>query len=393
VDLSTKRLVALITVVTVWLVAPPGEGPDTRLPAVVLAATQRPAEPEVGCAACLVVDDHGRTLWGRGAHETRSIASTTKMMTALVVRREATLEEEVTVSAAAAAVPEGKLSLQAGESFNVQELLYGLLLNSSNDAAVALAEHVSGSVEGFVALMNEEARRIGADESNFTTPHGLDALDHYSTASDLALIGEKLLEDEVLAEIVGTQEATISGSRRVVSLENTNLLLGSYPGALGIKTGFTASAGNVLVSAAERDGRRLIAVALGSADTFADSRAMLDYGFAVLRRGIVLRAGTPVGGVLFDTLGSSGIVAAKTLRGITDPSEVRLFFEPSEDLRAPIAAGTSVGTITIGDGDKDVGEVDAVTTSSIDDEEDQGWPAGVFETLLSGAASILPGEG
>ena len=109
---------------------------------------------------------------------------------------------------------------------------------------------------------------------------------------------------------------------------------------------------------------------------------MLDYGFAVLRRGIVLRAGTPVGGVLFDPLGASGIVAAKTLRGLTDPSEVRLFFEPSDDLRAPIAAGTSVGTITVGDGDGNVGEVDAVTTVPIDGEEESGWAAGMFETLL-----------
>ena len=120
---------------------------------------------------------------------------------------------------------------------------------------------------------------------------------------------------------------------------------------------------------------------------------MLDYGFAVLRRGIVLRAGTPVGGVLFDTLGASGIVAAKTLRGITDPSDVQLVFEVSDDLQAPIAAGTSVGTITVGDGDRNVGEVDAVTTVQIDGEEERSWAAGVFETLLDGAASILPGEG
>ena len=375
------------------LVLLPAERKEAPWTGVALAAAGAPADPEVGCAACLVVDDHGRTLWGRAAHETRSIASTTKMMTAIVVRREAALDEEVTVSAAAAAVPEGKLSLQAGETFNVQELLYGLLLNSSNDAAVALAEHVSGSTPGFVALMNEEARRIGAEDTNFTTPHGLDASGHFSTAADLAVIGEELLKDEELAEIVATADATISGSRRTVALENTNLLLETYPGAVGIKTGFTASAGNVLVSAAERKGRRVIVVALGSADTFADSRVMLDYGFAVLRRGIVLRAGTTVGGVLFDPLGSSDIVADKTLRGLTDPSEVQLFFEEADDLRAPVAAGTSVGTITVADGDRNVGEVDAVTTVPIDGEEESGWAAGMFETLLRGAASILPGEG
>jgi serine-type D-Ala-D-Ala carboxypeptidase (penicillin-binding protein 5/6) len=393
VDLSTKRLVFLVIVATLLLATLPGERKEAPWTGVALAAAQMPADPEVGCAACLVVDDHGRTLWGRVPHETRSIASTTKMMTAIVVRREVALDEEVTVSAAAAAVPEGKLSLQAGETFNVQELLYGLLLNSSNDAAVALAEHVSGSVEGFVALMNDEARRIGAEDTNFTTPHGLDASGHYSTAADLALIGEELLKDEELAEIVATAHATISGSRRTVSLENTNLLLETYPGAVGIKTGFTASAGNVLVSAAERKGRRIIAVALGSADTFADSRVMLDFGFAVLRRGIVLRAGTPVGGVLFDPLGASDIVAARTLRGLTDPSEVQLFFEPSDDLQAPVPAGTSVGTITVAEGDRNVGEVDAVTTVPIDGEEEPGWAAGMFETLLRGAASILPGEG
>jgi D-alanyl-D-alanine carboxypeptidase (penicillin-binding protein 5/6) len=361
-------------------------------PETALAAAAGVPEPEVGCAACLVVDDHNKVLWGRADGERRAIASTTKMVTALVVRDEAGLEEEVTVSAAAAAIPEGKLSLQAGETFNVEELLYGLLLNSSNDAAVALAEHVSGSTEAFVALMNEEAARLGAGDTHFTTPHGLDATDHYSTAADLARLGAALLEDPVLARIVSSSEATITGSRRTVHLENTNLLLETYPGAIGIKTGFTASAGNVLVSAAERKGRRIIAVALGSADTFEDSRRLLDYGFAILRRGIVLRAGTPVGGVVFDTLGASGIVAARTVRGITDPTEVRLRFEPFDDLKAPLGNGADVGEITVSDGDREVATVPAVATTGLEPPEERAWPASLLETILRGAATILPGE-
>jgi D-alanyl-D-alanine carboxypeptidase (penicillin-binding protein 5/6) len=268
-----------------------------------------------------------------------------------------------------------------------------LLLNSSNDAAVALAEHVSGSVEVFVGLMNEEAARLGATSSHFTTPHGLDAPDHHSTASDLALIGAALLEDQVLAGMVGSENAVIEGSERTVQLENTNLLLGSYPGAIGIKTGFTAGAGNVLVSAAERKGRRLIAVALGSADSFEDSRRLLDYGWEVLRRGIVLRAGTPVGGVVFDTLGTSEVVAGRTLRGLIDPADVRLRFEPANDLQIPLADGEEVGTITVTDGARELATVDAVTATALDPEEDPGWAAGLLETILRGASSVLPGEG
>ena len=386
-DLSIKRLISF-AVFLALLPVPAAPGPGR-----ILAAPRSVPEPEVTCGACLVVDDHGRVLWARSAGQRRSIASTTKMMTALVVRKEVALDEEVTVSAGAEAVPEGKLSLLAGETFNVQELLYGLLLNSSNDAAVALAEHSSGSVDGFVALMNEEAAGLGAKDTHFSTPHGLDAADHYSTASDLALIGAELLGDPVLAEIVGTADATIEGSRRTVLLQNTNLLLETYPGAIGVKTGFTASAGNVLVAAAERKGRRLVAVVLGSADTFEDSRRLLDYGFGVLRRGIVLRAGTPVGGIVFDTLGATGIVAARTVRGLTDPTEVRLRFEPFDALRAPLTGGTGVGTISVSDGTREVASVEAVTTTTLEPAEEQGWPLSALRTILEGAAAILPGEG
>jgi D-alanyl-D-alanine carboxypeptidase (penicillin-binding protein 5/6) len=392
VDLSIKRLIstAVGAALVLWTASFAG-APQSRVHTRVLGAAA-PAEPEVGCGACLVIDDHGKVLWTRAPNEERSIASTTKMMTAIVVRQEATLEEEVTVSAAAAAVPEGKLSLEAGEGFNVEELLYGLLLNSSNDAAVALAEHAAGSVDGFVALMNEEARRLGAADTHFTTPHGLDAPDHYSTASDLATIGAALLDDPVLADMVATTDATIEGSERTVRLENTNLLLESYPGAIGIKTGFTAAAGNVLVSAAVRKDRRLIAVAMGSADSFEDSRRLLDYGWAVLRRGIVLRAGTPVGGVVFDTSGASGIVAARTVRGMTDPTEVRLHFEAAEDLQAPLTDGQEVGTITVNDGARDVATVEAVTSATLEAEDDPGWAAGLLQSILRGASSVLPGE-
>ena len=209
---------------------------------------------------------------------------------------------------------------------------------------------------------------MGAADTHFTTPHGLDAADHYSTASDLALIGADLLEDPVLAEIVATRERDDRGLASERSqLENTNLLLETYPGAIGIKTGFTAGAGNVLVSAAEKKGRRLIAVAMGSADSFEDSRLLLDYGFAVLRRGIVLRAGTPVGGVVFDALGASGIVAGRDRPRVTDPAEVRLRFDAADDLQATDSRtarrlGRSRSTTAPGT----MATVDAVSTTAID---------------------------
>ena len=242
-------------------------------------ASARPRPPDVTCEACVVVDETGRTLWARAQHAPRPNASTTKMVTALVTVRSVGLDEKVTVSPVAAATGGGGVDLVAGERYTVEALLHALLMTSSNDAAVALAEHVAGSEGAFVDQMNDLLEDLGAHDTAFVTSHGLDAPGHVASAIDLAIIGLEVLEEPPLARIVATAETTIQGGSRPVRLENTNPLLETYSGAVGIKTGMTSLAGEVLVAAARRDGFLVVAVAMGSTDVAADGRALLDFGF------------------------------------------------------------------------------------------------------------------
>ena len=245
----------------------------------------RPAPPTgASCSACIVVDDAGKALWSRAPGEALPNASTTKIATALVVVRAADLDEQVTVSEGAAAAGGGGLDLVAGDVYSVGDLLHALLMTSSNDAAAALAEHVSGTQDAFVAEMNDLLDELGARDTTFLTPHGLDTPGHAASARDLALLGARLLEHPVLAATVATEETTVEGSPGPQELVNTNLLLDAYEGAVGIKTGETALAGQVLVGAAERRGELVVAVAMHSSDAASDVAALLDYGFAEVAR-------------------------------------------------------------------------------------------------------------
>lgn len=349
------------------------------------ASAPLPPRPAVGCAACLVTTETD-VLWGREVDSRRPNASTTKMVTALVVVAAADLDELVRTSPHAAATGGGGFDLRPGDTFSVEDLLDALLLSSSNDAAVALAEHVAGSEEAFVARMNRVARALGARNSHFVTPHGLDVPGHYSTARDLARIALAVLRRPTLAAIVGSSSAVISGSSGVHELVNTNPLLETYEGAIGVKTGYTAGAGDVLVAAAVRGGRRLVAVAMGSSDAAADARALLDYGFAVLGRGVLVSEGRVLGALVFDPSGATAVVSGRTVRGIPDPDRVEVTFEPGP-VTPPLAAGETVGTmiVTLPDG-RVVARGPAVAE---DELPDGGGGAGFFGPILRTAASIL----
>lgn len=380
-DLSIRRLV--VTVVACLLV-PPG-------PTVAPARAQ--PGPAVDCRACLLVDDLNQELFARAPDRRLPNASTTKMLTALVtVERVPSLDDEVTVSPRAAATPEGKLSLQAGERLSVRELLAALLLNSSNDAAVALAEHVAGSESAFVNALNERAAQLGAVRTHFVTPHGLDRPGHVSTARDLAIMAQALLADEVLASIVAAPRATITSSARRIELTNTNELIAAYPGATGVKTGFTLDAGNVLVASAKRHGRTLLAVVMGSDDHFADSIALLDHGFERLSRGILLADMTTFTDLVLDPGGSTGTAAASAVRGINHPDRVTVEFFPEPDLTAPIEVGDRVGTAVVYDlGGREVGRSRVLATTSVPGHR-PGWLEGTLSSVISVAARALPGE-
>ncbi len=260
-----------------------GGYPPLRLgPDQVTAIVQQGRPPQISAAAAVVVDlDSGITLYAQGADVPWPPASTVKVMTALLVLQSADIREEVVVSDRAAATGGSRMGLVAGERLTVLDLLYGLLLPSGNDAAVALAEHVAGSEAAFVAQMNLEAARLGLEHTRFANPHGLDADGQYTSASDLVRIARAALAYPVFVEIVGTARAWVAGR----DLTNTNQLLGSYPAADGIKTGTTDAAGECLIASVSRRGHRLVTVLLGSRDRYADARALLNYAQAGWRWG------------------------------------------------------------------------------------------------------------
>lgn len=381
--MSIRRRLLLVFTATSLTIA----SGSVAAPAVVGSIS---AGPEVDCASCLVVADDGSVLWARAPRVRRPIASTTKMATALVVVERADLDAEVQVSGRAAAVPGGRLSLEEGEVFSVRELLFALLLASSNDAAVALAEHVAGSEDAFVDLMHGRVRELGATRTAFTTSHGLDEPGHVSTAEDLARLGGAVLEHPLLAEIVSTARASLTSSTRTVDIENTNELLQGYRGAVGIKTGYTSLAGNVLVAAAERQGRRVLAVAMDSEDAFADSRRLLDHGFAVLRRGVLVRKGDPVGAIVFDPAGAVDVTAARSIRGLPSPGSVRIELRLLDRIVPPLEAGTKVGTVVVRMGDRVVGRTDAVASTHVPVGR-SGWVGAALAALVRGCARALPG--
>ena len=250
-------------------------------PPDLLASAEPPA---VTAESWILYDDtFGQVLASGEADLRREVASTTKMMTALVVFDEAGLDDLVEISENADAVGESEIGLVAGEEpWTVGDLLTSMLTRSANDAAIALAEHVGGSIDGFADLMNLKAKELGLENSQFRNPHGLDVEGHFSSARDLLTIALAGMDNATFSQIVQLESATMpdtpDGEPRIATA--TNRLLSDYPGAIGIKTGYTDLAGLTLVAAAERDGRRIFAVVLGSEDHFADAITLLDYGFA-----------------------------------------------------------------------------------------------------------------
>lgn len=212
-----------------------------------------------------------------------AMASTTKIMTTIVILEKADLNEKVTVSAKAGGTGGSRLGLKRGDKASVRDLLYGLMLRSGNDAAVALAEHVGGSVKGFAELMNEKAIELGLTNTHFVTPHGLDDANHYTTALELAKLTDYAMDNETFARIVGTKSTTIYINNQPRQINNTNELLGVLNGVVGVKTGFTNNAGRCLVTETKRNNMDIITIVLGAdtkKDRTKDSVNLIEYTFS-----------------------------------------------------------------------------------------------------------------
>ena len=284
--------------------------------------------------------DSGRVLYEHHADRQMLIASTTKIMTALVALREGDLSDIVTVSREAAGTEGSSMYLKAGEQLTLETLLYGLMLCSGNDAAVAVAQHVSGSVEAFVEKMNETARELGMTSTSFANPNGLDHAQHYSTARDMAMLACAAMENETLHRIVSTQSITIGGR----TMTNHNKLLSRQEGCLGLKTGYTKAAGRTLVTCAEKNGQRLVAVTLQDGNDWADHQALYEYGFSAYpaRWGAVLGE-TVTKAAVSGTQTAVPLVAAESFCWPLTEGETLDVQIEALPLTAPLRAGQAAG--------------------------------------------------
>ena len=323
-------------------------------------------------SAVLIEQESGRVLYAQNADEERLIASITKIMTAVVALEHGDLQASYTVTARDMA--EGSsMYLKPGDTLRLEELLYGLMLVSGNDAALAVAHCVSGETEDFVALMNETARRLGMTHSHFANPNGLDAQDHYSSARDMAVLAAYALHDQDFRRITSTASVTI-GERY---LANHNKLLRMCEGCIGVKTGFTKAAGRTLVSAAERDGMTLICVTLNDGDDWNDHMALMDSGFAGYRLETAVSGGQVLASVLVrgGTAASVPLAAAADLcYPLTGEEKLTVTARTPLSVAAPVVPGQVVGEVCAYLEGEEVARVELVAAapSAMREEETPG---------------------
>lgn len=342
-------------------------------------------EPSVSAASAILVDaESGRVLYEKDAHTQRRIASTTKLMTALVVV-ESTPDLSKTVTITAEHWVEGtSMYLEPGEQVTLEELLYGLLLQSGNDAAMALATGCAGEVETFVEWMNQWAEELGMKNTHFANPNGLDQEGHYSTAYDMSLLAVAVLKNETLREIVATKTATKAGR----SLKNHNKLLWQYEGCIGMKTGYTSEAGRTLVSCAQRDGQTLICVTLHDPNDWADHTALFDYGFQTFPVHVLAYSGKifgrlPVVGSLIPQV--SAVTADDVVYPLAVNERVRVAVTLPERVEAPVTMGETAGKLVFSVDGEIVGESELLYGEEIPNNRPE-------PTLLQKVKSFLKGE-
>lgn len=298
----------------------------------------------------------GRVLYGKNTDSQSLIASTTKIMTALVVAEQCNVLDRVRIMKEAVGIEGSSMYLREGEILTVQELLYGLMLHSGNDAAVALAIYCGGTVEGFAELMNDKARQLGMKDSHFQNPNGLDAPEHYSTARDLAILASYAMENPIFYKTVSARNVTV-GERH---LRNHNKLLWLYEGADGVKTGYTRAAGRILVSSATRNGRRLIAVTINAPDDWNDHMAMLNQGFSGFEQRRIVSSGEIIGfaEIAGGFSGNVQLLAADNFDYALAPDEKVSFVMPGTGfVYAPVACGADAGFVHVCVDGKSVGKV------------------------------------
>ncbi len=319
-------------------------------------------------SAVLINGADGEVIYAKNADQKMPMASTTKIMTGLLLCEYGNFEREITVTPEMLKVEGSSMGLLAGDRVTLHDLLYGLMLSSGNDAANVIAYTLGGSLDGFVALMNEKAKSLNLKNTSFETPSGLDGDQHYTTAYELAIIAKAAMENEEFAKAVACESATLNYGnppyRR--TLTNHNKMLKMYDGAVGIKTGFTKKSGRCLVSAAERDGKYVIAVTLNAPNDWDDHKIMLDYGFSKIKQTQYSPKSDTYSIPVINGEKDSLIVKIKpfTVSSLATENIDSEIYLP-KFLYAPVGENQVVGSIVYKQGDKILGEVEIKTESSI----------------------------
>ena len=326
---------------------------------------------EVGTTAkaCVIIDaQSGRVLLSHNADAPLPMASTTKVMTALLALENGDLDAPVTCSRTAFGVPGTSIYLAEGETLTLREMLLGLLMASGNDAAVAIAEHIGGTVENFCAMMTARAAELGCKNTVFLTPHGLPCEGHYTTAHDLALIAREAMTHPEFREIVGTSRATIPWERRSYDrvLNNKNRLLTTYDGATGIKTGYTKKAGRCLVFGAQRDGMEIIGVVLNCWEWFDEAARLMDLAFELYEAVTMLTAGDCAGTIAITHADAAqmDVLLSADLTGVVPKGSIpQIEVDLPATADAPILAGQRLGTARLVCGGVTIAEVPLVAAN------------------------------
>lgn len=330
--------------------------------------------PEVVGEAAVVIDaKNGQILYEKNPHERMYPASTTKILTAILALENAKLADAVIIPKAACNVDGSSTGLQEGERITLEDLLYALMLNSGNDTAVAIAEHIGGSLDNYLVMMNKKAADLGAKNSNFKNPNGLPDPEHYSTAYDLALISRYAMQNQDFRKIVSTRTKIIT--REIpdaqVYLDNSNKLLWRYDGAVGVKTGYTNLARQCLVAAASREDRELLAVVLKSEGSiWNDATKLLDHGFNNYSNVALIEAGKVVADVPV-RYGVTKVVSAQTAGYLTynfaknSQQGIRQEILFQENITAPVQAGSKIGELAFYSGELELGRVDLLAQHEV----------------------------
>ena len=321
-------------------------------------------------AAALFEPETRKFLYSKKQNERLSMASTTKIMTALIALENLPLDKIIQVDDRAIGIDGSSIYLKNGENLTAESLIYALMLRSANDAAEALAYEISGSIEEFCRLMNERAAELSLKDTHFSNPHGLDADNHYTTAHDLAIITAEALKNEKFREISSTYKKEIDSSETTRLLVNHNKLLKSYEGCIGVKTGYTKKSGRSLVSAADKNDITLISVTINAPDDWNDHRKLLDYGFSRIHAEYLLAESgftkeVPLLNANRDTITVKNAAPFKMIYDGARPDISQKIFMNAY-LVAPIKEGDTVGKIVFIKDGKEFFSVDIIAAETIE---------------------------